>query len=65
MKQYNETDPRLKLSNFRSHFEVLNDLLETIINDKDVSAENKTFFKQLLKESKNREKNLKKNITNL
>ena len=56
---------RLKLSNFRSHFEVLNDLLETIINDKDVSAENKTFFKQLLKESKNREKNLKKNITNL
>ena len=54
LKQYNETDPRLKLSNFRSHFEVLNNLLETIINDKDVSAENKTFFKQLLKESKNR-----------
>ena len=65
LKQYNETDPRLKLSNFRSHFEVLNNLLETIINDKDVSAENKTFFKQLLKESKNRENNLKKNITNL
>ena len=61
LKEYNETDFRLKLSNFRDHFEVLNNLLEALINDKDISNQNKNFFRQLLKESKNREKALKNN----
>ena len=59
LKEYNESDYKLRLSNFRAHFEVLNDLLETLLNDKDISKENKAFFAQLLQESKNREKNLK------
>ena len=59
LKEYNETDNKLRLSNFRAHFGVLNDLLEALINDSDVSNENKTFFQQLLKESKDREKNIK------
>ena len=58
LKDYNERDYKLRLSNFRGHFEVLNDLLEALINDQDVSNENKLFFEQLLKESKNREINL-------
>ena len=58
LKDYNETHPNLRLSYIRSGFEVLNDLLETLINDEDVPKENRTFFEQLLTESKNREKNL-------
>ena len=58
MKDYNETHPNLRLSYIRSGFEVLNDLLETLINDEDVPRENRTFFEQLLTESKNREKKL-------
>ena len=58
LKDYNETHPNLRLSYIRSGFEVLNDLLETLINDEDVPRENRTFFEQLLTESKNREKKL-------
>jgi glycosyltransferase involved in cell wall biosynthesis len=55
LKEYNETHKTLRLQNFRAHFEVLNNLLESLIKDDDVNAENKTFIEGLLKESKQRE----------
>ena len=63
LKKYNTTDPKLKLQNFKFHFEVLNDLLEALIADPAVTLDNKKFLEQLLKESKEREIEVKKNDT--
>ena len=60
LKKYNETHKNLRLQNFRSHFEVLNNLLEALIKDPDISEQNKTFCKKLLDESKIREKRINK-----
>ena len=57
LKQYNETDPILRLQNFINHFEVLNNLLNALIADPELNIEQKTFCQQLLEESLMREKN--------
>ena len=56
MKEYNETHHDLRLQNFREHFEVLNELLEALIKDNDISLQNITYCQKLLNESKIREK---------
>ena len=58
LKEYNETHHNLRLQNFRTHFEVLNNFLESLIKDSDLSEENRTYCKMLLKESIEREKKL-------
>ena len=55
LKDYNETHPDLRLQNFRSHFEVLNNLLEALIKDPDLIEEDRIFCRKLLNESINRE----------
>ena len=57
LKQYNETDPILQLKNFRAHFEVLNNLLNVLIQDPELSKRKRNYCKQLLHESIIREKN--------
>ena len=61
LREYNETNPKFKLNNFESHFEVLNDLLKALIKDPYVLPENKTYCEKLLNESIEREKNITKN----
>ena len=61
LKEYNETNHRLRLQNFREHFEVLNELLEALIKDNDISLQNITYCQKLLNESKIREKEVNKN----
>ena len=61
LKNYNETDTKKQLKNFRSHFEVLNNLLETLIKDPEVIEKDKKFCEKLLLESKIREKKMKVN----
>jgi len=56
LKEYNETDNKIRLQNFKSHFEVLNNLLEALIKDPDISKKNRRYCKKLLDESKIREK---------
>ena len=56
LKDYNETHFDLRLQNFRSHYEVLNNLLEALINDSELSLENRTYCQKLLDESIFREK---------
>ena len=58
LKEYNETHYRLRLQNFRAHFEVLNELLENLIKDPDVSNDDKKYCEKLLEESKQREKDV-------
>ena len=58
LKEFNENNTRLQLKNFRSHFEVLNNLLEALIKDSNVTNDNKTYCEKLLRESINREKEL-------
>ncbi len=61
LKDYNEVLYDLNLQNFIAHFEVLNNLLEALIKDKDIDEDNRDFCDQLLKESKKREKDIKEN----
>ena len=61
LRKYDKTHKRIKLKNFRAHFEVLNNLLEALIKDPEVTSEDKKYCEQLLKESKIREKNIRKN----
>ena len=61
LRRYNSTHRYLRLQNFREHFEVLNELLETLIKDRDLSKKKRNFCKNLLKESKIREKEINKN----
>ena len=61
LRDYNEINPKFRLNNFESHFEVLNDLLKALINDPWVNTENRTYCQKLLNESIEREKNLTKN----
>ena len=60
LKEYNGNNTRLHLKNFRSHFEVLNNLLEALIKDPGVNQENKTYCKYLLNESNTRELEINK-----
>ena len=61
LRNYNDTHQVLKLKNFRAHFEVLNNLLEALIKDPELNKTNREYCKQLLIESKQREKKFAKN----
>ena len=61
LKEYNETHHDLRLQNFRAHFEVLNELLEALMKDKDLSVEIRDYCSKLLNESTIREKEINKN----
>ena len=56
LKEFNETDEKIRLQNFRTHFEVLNNLLGALIKDPDLSTKNRQYCEKLLIESKIREK---------
>ena len=60
LKVYDKTHKRLQIKNMRGHFEVLNNLLEALIKDPGVTKDDKKYLKQLLYESKEREKNIQK-----
>ena len=55
LKDYNETHHDLRLQNFMSHFEVLNNLLKALIKDPDLKEEDRIYCQKLLNESINRE----------
>ena len=59
LREYNETDTRLQLKNFRENFEILNNFLSLLIKDPDISVKNREYCQKLLNESKIREKELK------
>ena len=61
LKNYNEEDKVIQIKNLRYHFEVLNNLLEALIKDKDIIEEEKKYCKKLLYQSKIREKAIKRN----
>ena len=67
LRFYNQTNDILNLKYFKSHFEVLNNLLKGLINDQDIKDGDKKYCQQLLYESKKREnlndKYIIKNIT--
>ena len=63
LKEYNETHHDLRLQNFKTHFEVLNELLEALIKDNDFNEETRNYCAKLLNESKIREKEVNKNKT--
>jgi len=56
LKQYNSPKSKLKLSYFKSKFYILDDLLSLLINDNNISLNDKNFLKNLLKDSKVRQK---------
>jgi len=56
LRNYNEIDNINKLTNFINHFEVLNNLLETLIKDPQIDEDDRKFCKKLLNESIIREK---------
>ena len=64
LRNYNEIDHTIQLKNFRSHFEVLNNLLYALIKDRDIKNEDKQYCKKLLFESKIREKSVDVNFRN-
>ena len=57
LERYNNTNNEIQLRFIRSEFHILNDLLNILIEDPYVKNEKKEFLKQLLNESKMREKN--------
>ena len=61
LKEFNETDEEIRLQNFRTHFEVLNNLLEALIKDPNLSNKNRRYCEKLLIESKIREKRVNDN----
>ena len=58
LRNYNGTDSKKSLNNFRSHFEILNNLLEALIKDHELKETDRKFCLKLLNESKYREKNV-------
>ena len=60
LKVYKEGQGNLRLQNFRSHFEVLNNLLEALIKDPDLIEDDKKYCEKLVKESKIRENEIDK-----
>ena len=62
LREYNERDYRIQLKNFRTHFEVLNNFLNVLIKDPDITEDNKKYCEKLLKESLIREKELNRTI---
>ena len=62
LRKYNNNNHSLKLEFLKSKFYLLDDLANELIKDKNVSDTNKTFLKQLLKHSKQRQKIILKNF---
>ena len=62
LRDYNERNYRIQLKNFRNHFEVLNNLLEVLIKDPDITEDNKKYCEKLLNESLIREKEVNQTI---
>ena len=58
LKYYDKKSSIIKIENFISHFEVLNDLLQALIKDPEVNHKDKMFCKNLLYKSIIREKNV-------
>ena len=58
LKVYNSSNSYLKLSYFKSNFNILDDLLTILINDTKVSSNDKIFLNNLLQDSKMRQKNI-------
>ena len=58
LRDYNERNNKFRLSNFKAHFEVLNELLEKLIKDPDISLDDKKYCEELLAESIKREKEI-------
>ena len=63
LRTYDKTYKRFQLKDMREHFEVLNNLLEALIKDSAVNRNDKKYLIQLLKESKDREEEIKKEKT--
>ena len=62
LRKYNNNNHSLNLEFLKSKFYLLDDLANELIKDKNVSDTNKTFLKQLLKHSKQRQKIILKNF---
>ena len=58
LKRYNSPISTIKLSYLKSKFYILDDLLTILINDTNVSLNDKIFLNQLLQDSKMRQKNI-------
>ena len=58
LRDYNERNNKFRLSNFKAYFEVLNELLEKLIKDPDISLDDKKYCEELLHESIKREKEI-------
>ena len=58
LKSYNSPISTIKLSYLKSKFYILDDLLTILINDTNVSLNDKIFLNQLLQDSKMRQKNI-------
>lgn len=63
LKDYNETNKKIKLKNLQSNFEILNNLLEALLGEPAVTADDKKYLEQLLKESKEKESLINQNKT--
>ena len=59
LRYYNEKSNKIRIKNFISHFDILNNLLKTLIDDPEIKEHDKEYCKHLLDESKIREKQLK------
>ena len=60
LKAYHNCKNKFKLSDFKSNFYILNDLLILLINDHSISPKDKLFLNRLLMDSKKREINARK-----
>ena len=58
LREYDESNNRFRLYNFKAHFEVLNNLLEALIKDPDVPEPEKKYCEKLLNDSIKREKEM-------
>ena len=61
LRDYNGNNTKLQLKNFRSHFDVLNNLLKALIKDPDIKKGDRKYCKKILNESLTRERDNKKN----
>ena len=59
LRYYNEKSKKIQIKNLISHFGILNNLLKYLIKNPKINSRDKTYCKQLLNESKIREKKLK------
>ena len=56
LRYYNEKSNNIRINNFISHFEVLNNLLKNLIKDPEINYNDKEYCNRLLNESITRER---------